>query len=105
MAPIFCVCYIIWMLASVFYIGEAARWLFDVDSWWVSFIAFPLVFAVSAVPFGTLAVCGCLFYYLAFVENWNMLSALAFVFPGVAFMLLSVAGCGISTIFDKLRGR
>ena len=86
LTPIFYICAIVWVLAGFFYFGEVARWLFESESWWVSFVAWPLAFIICSLPLGIYVVMGCIFYYLAFVLDWNVFGALVFVCPSLLFL-------------------
>lgn len=99
MGAIFTILYVIWILACIYFIGDAARWLVGIDSFWVSAIAFFIVSIVSSLPFGSVVVSGFIFYYLAFVQDWNIFGAIAFAFPGVAFFVLSLSAGGVFGLF------
>lgn len=103
--PLIYIAYIGWYLAVIYFFGETARWFFNTDSWWIVFIAWPLAALASFLPGGVIAVCGLIFYYLAFVRDWNLLVAFAFVFPGLAFTAVMLLGGGLSAIFQGMNER
>lgn len=105
LTPVLIVIYIAWILSALFYFGETARWLFGSNAWWVSFVAWPLALVVCWIPLGFFAVCGVIFYYLAFVQDWNILAAAAYLFPGLAFAAAMLLADGIGEVFAWLRNR
>lgn len=88
LTPIFYIVFFVWLMAGLCYFGDAAEWFFDSHSWWVSFVAWPLAFILSTLPFGIFVVMGILFYYLAFVLDWNIIVAILFVCPGLIGIFL-----------------
>ena len=101
--PILIVLYIAWSLASLYFFGETAMWFFESRSLWVTFLAWPVAAVIAMIPGGVIAICCTIFYYLAFVRDWNLFLAFAFVFPGLAFFIVSFLGDGIVMTLEKLR--
>lgn len=105
LTPLFIIGYIIWMLTLLYYFGATAQWFFESRDWWVMFVAFPVGWIVSMFPGGTLAICGLIFYYMVWIDDWNIFLATAFVFPGVAYTALAMVGLGGTALLEKIRGR
>ena len=79
LTPLFAIAYIIWSISAIVFVGDMACWFFDTDAWYTNILAGMAAFFVLALPFGAIAVSALLFYYLAFVQDWNMAHHILYV--------------------------
>lgn len=99
--PLFAIAYIVWSISAIVFIVDMACWFFDTDAWYTNILAGMSAFFVLALPFGAIAVCALLFYYLAFVQDWNIWLTIFYMFPGLLFALVGTLSELVGTIFSK----
>lgn len=93
--------YFIWAISAIVIFGDMACWFFDTDTWYTNMLAYAAAFFVLFLPFGSIAVCALLFYYLAFVQDWNIWLTIFYMFPGLLFALLGALSELVKNIFSK----
>lgn len=99
LTPIFYVFYIAYFLACIVYLGATADWLIGDHSFWFdALIVWPGIFLILAIPGGAIVLTGLVFYYLAFIEHWNIFAAIAFAFPGLALAVVALISVGASCL-------
>lgn len=101
LTPLFAIAYIIWSISAIVFIGDMACWFFNTDAWYTNILAGMAAFFVLALPFGAIAVCALLFYYLAFVQDWNIWLTILYMCPGLLFVLVGALSGLVETIFSK----
>lgn len=101
LTPLFAIAYIIWSISAIVFIGDMACWFFDTDAWYTNILAGMAAFFVLALPFGAIVVCALLFYFLAFVQDWNIWLTIFYMCPGLLFVLVGALSGLVETIFSK----
>lgn len=101
LTPILVVVHIAWALSAFYFVALMARWFFETDSWYTSALGAGVAFFVMMIPFGSLIIMGLLFYFLAFVEGWNVWLTIFYICPGALFFLIGSSMEVLDAIFKR----
>ena len=93
-------------VAIICFAGDAIEYYFDVSSFWGEILCWAIIFiSCMIIPFASVVCIGFLFYYLAFIDDWNIFAAIVFCVPGVLFSAIAVIAGTAGAILDKIRHR
>ena len=73
----------IWTISVVLYMGDMYCWFFDTEGGPIQCLACIVAAGALLVPCSLITECILLFYYLAFVQDWNIWLAILYIIPGL----------------------
>lgn len=80
----------IWAFSGIYFISLMAQWYFETEVWYTEILAGALALILLQLPILNLVVMGLLFYYLAFVRDWNIFLTILYMFPGLIWFIASL---------------
>lgn len=99
--PILFIVQLVWSLSAIYFITDMGCWFFETEAWYTNILAGAFALFVLMMPLGQLIIVGLLFYYLAFVHDWNIILTIFYLFPGVALAFLGTTAEMLGNVFRK----
>lgn len=97
------VAFFAYSIAYYWFAAAAIAWFFDVSSFWSWILAIAAVTAAYTIfPPVSVIGTGILFYFLAFVADWNLFAAALFCLPGLMVVFLGLSAAATEWLRNKL---